>query len=436
MAENPTPGPVPGTEPGENWSRSLAYTARELVAPRTVEELRQVVLAADRVHVVGSRHSFSPVADTDGVLVDVTALPTSIIVDAEARTVTVSAGVRHAALAEALHAQGWALRNLASLPHISVAGAVATGTHGSGTRTGSLATQVAGLRVLTGEGEVVELGREEAAAAAVHLGALGVVLDVTLDVVPTFEVRQQVFDGVRWDAVGDDPSGLLGSAYSVSVFTDWAGDGPQQVFVKAASAEELAAAGEVLAAAGGTPVTERRHPILGLPAEAANEQGGVPGPWHARLPHFRADHTPSAGEEIQSEYLLPGDRVAEAVKAMRGLSDVVTPLLQVAELRSVAADEAWASPTSRALADGGSADWFVGFHFTWVKDAAAVGRALPAVEEALLPLGARPHWGKVFTPDLPAADLYPRIGHLRELAERLDPRRRFVNAFLERHGVR
>ncbi len=426
------------TETGTNWAGSLTYSASRLARPRSVAELQDLVASAGRVHALGSRHSFSDVADTDGVLVDVTGLPGEPSLDEEARTVTVPAGTRHAALAEALHAGGWALTNLASLPHISVAGAVATGTHGSGTHVGSLATQVAALRVVTGTGELVDLHRDDeaVAGAAVHLGALGVVTAVTLDVVPTFEVRQEVYDGVRWDALDDDPAAVLGAAYSVSLFTDWAGDGPHQVFVKASSDTQADDARALLADLGGSPAREQRHPIPGLPAEATTEQLGVPGPWHTRLPHFRADHTPSAGEEIQSEFLLPGDRAAEAVAALRPLAALLAPVLLVSEVRSVAADSLWASPTSRRLAGGGEADWFAGFHFTWRRDADAVAAVLPAVEQALLPLGGRPHWGKTFSPGLRADGLYPELHRLRALAERLDPHGRFVTAFLERHGVR
>jgi xylitol oxidase len=161
-----------------------------------------------------------------------------------------------------------------------------------------------------------------------------------------------------------------------------------------------------------------------MPAESCTPQLGVVGPWHERLPHFRMEFTPSAGDELQTDYLVPRAHAWDALVAIAALRERVAPLLQVAEVRSVAADELWMSP--------GSGRPCVSFHFTWRPDWPAVRALLPAIEERLDPLGARPHWGKLFT--VPASRLralYPRRDAFVALARSLDPRGRFRNAFLD-----
>jgi len=405
-----------------NWSGNHPYAAPRVHRPSSVEELAEVVAAADRVHALGSRHSFTDVADTPGDLVRTDGLPEEVTVDADRRRVRVSGGTTYGRLAALLHHEGWALATMASLPHISVAGAVATGTHGSGDRTGSLAAAVAGLEYVdaTGAVRLVERGDPDFDGQVVALGALGVTTHVTLDVEPTYDVRQDLFVDLPWDVALAHLDALTGTGSSVSLFTDWASGRIAQVWVKSRGTEppaELYGA----AAAGAT-----LHMLAGADPAAVTEQGGVPGPWHERLPHFRMAFTPSRGEELQSEYLVPRARAADAVSALLGLAASFAPLLQVAEVRTVAADPLWLSP-----AHGTDV---VALHFTWVRDVPAVYAVLPAIEAALLPLGARPHWGKCFV--APAADLralYPRFDDFRALATRLDPTGTFRNPFLARH---
>jgi alditol oxidase len=410
--------------PGTNWAGNHRYRAARLHRPATMEQLRELVAGAARIRVLGSRHSFNDIADS-AELVSLDGLASEVVVDHAAGTVSLPAGLRYGELAEALRAEGVALANLASLPHISVAGAVATGTHGSGDANGSLATAVAGLELVTSSGELVRAGRGDPDfdGLVVGLGALGAVTRLTLDVEPDYQVRQRAFEGLAWEALAERFDELTAAGYSVSVFTRWA-ERVDQVWVKSRVGEEPEQVrGELL---GAVAATVERHPILGLDPVHCTPQLGVPGPWSERLPHFRMGFTPSSGDELQSEYLLPRADAVAAIAALRGLAGTIRPVLQVSELRTVAADRLWMSPQH------GRDTLCV--HFTWVADWPAVRRVLVEVEAALAPFGARPHWGKLFLADAAAvAPLYPRLPDFRGLVERLDPRRAFANAWLERH---
>jgi xylitol oxidase len=404
-----------------NWSGNHRFAAARVHRPTTVEELQTIVAGAERVHALGSRHSFTDVADTAGDLVVTADLPEEIDVDAERREVRVAGGVTYGRLAAALHAQGWALATMASLPHISVAGAVATGTHGSGDRIGSLAAAVAGLDLVSADGSrhSVRRGEPDFDGHVVALGALGVATHVTLDVEPTYDVRQDLYTDLPWDVALGRFDELTASAGSVSLFTDWSGDDVAQVWLKSRDTTPPPDLFGAPAAAG------TLHMLTGADLEAVTDQGGVPGPWHERLPHFRMAFTPSRGEELQSEYLLPRSRAVEAIGALRALAGRFGPLLQVSEVRTVAADPLWLSGAYDVDA--------VALHFTWVRDVPGVYAVLPAIEEALLPLGARPHWGKCFVAG--AAELrqaYPRFDDFRALATRLDPDGVFRSDFLAR----
>ncbi|MPZ83566.1 MAG: FAD-binding protein [Actinophytocola sp.] len=400
-----------------NWAGNLTYSATEFVRPASIAEIQRVVADNPRVRALGSRHSFNDVADTAGVAVSPEALPPDVVV--EGSTVTVSAGTRYGVLAAVLEERGLALANLASLPHISVGGAVATGTHGSGVRNGCLSTSVAAVELVGADGTLrrTSRGDQEFAGSVVALGALGVVVRVTLDVRTTFAVRQDVYPDVPWAPVLADLDAVLACGYSVSLFTTWTG--PLQVWVKSTDTTPPA---DVY---GASPSPVPLHMIAGESVEAVTEQGGVPGPWLDRLPHFRMGHKPSSGEELQTEYLVPRDRAVEALTRVRAMGERVAPLLHVTEIRTIAADELWLSG-----AHGRDA---VAVHFTWHLDPAGVFAVLPDIEAALLPLGARPHWGKCFTAtarDL--APLYPRWTDFAELRREHDPSDKFGNAYLDR----
>ena len=406
---------------GANWAGNYAYRAERLHRPATLEQVREIVAGAPRVRVLGSRHSFTDIADSSELLT-LDALPLDAVVDHAARTVSVRASVSYGVLADALEAEGVALHNLASLPHISVAGAVATATHGSGDASGNLATAVAGLELVTSSGEIVTASRGDADfdGLVVGLGALGAVTRITLDVEPAYDARQRVFEGLSWDRLFEHFDEIMSSGASVSVFTRL-GDAVDQVWVKSRATDAPEQVRGDLC--GAIASTVDRHPILGLDPANCTPQLGVPGRWSDRLPHFRMGFTPSNGDEIQSEYLVPRRHAVAAIQAVRGLAGTIRPLLQLGEIRTIAADGLWMSPQYGQDT--------VGFHFTWTRDQAAVERALVHVEAALAPFEARPHWGKLFLADAAAiAPLYERLPDFARLVERLDPRGAFRNEWL------
>jgi xylitol oxidase len=398
-----------------NWAGNHAYGARKLHRPGTVEELQELIASAPRIRVLGTRHSFHAIADSDE-LVSLERLPADVSVcDA---TVTCPGAMTYGALAAELAPHGLALANLASLPHISVAGSVATATHGSGHRNGNLATAVAGLELVSSDGELRSVRRGEPGfeGHVVSLGALGAVTRIELDAEPYYEIRQRVFEGLAWDALLAQLDAIFASAYSVSAFTRW---GPEvdQVWLKGRGElpEELF---------GARPATQDRHPILGNDPVNATAQLGRAGPWADRLPHFRLEFTPSNGEELQSEHHVPRRHAAAAIEAVRAVADGFRDLVLVSELRTVAADRLWLSPQYEADT--------LGIHFTWVRDPERVGRAVQAVEAVLAPFEPRPHWGKLFHAGRDELEArYARLDDFRALAERLDPRGAFRNAWLE-----
>ncbi|GAA2854849.1 alditol oxidase [Streptosporangium fragile] len=411
-----------------NWAGNITYGAARFHRPGSVGELQELVAGSRAVRALGTRHSFNEIADCPGGdAVSLDGLPGAPELDPAHGTVTVGAGTRYGELSRWLHGEGYALRNLGSLPHISVAGACATATHGSGDANGNLATAVSAVELVTADGELAVLSREKDgdrfAGAVVALGALGVVTRLTLDVVPAFDVRQYVYENLPWERLEEHFEEIMSAAYSVSLFTGWRDRVIDQVWVKRREGDPGAwePAPRWLDA---TAATADLHPLPGMPAVNCTAQLGVPGPWYDRLPHFRLDFTPSSGEELQSEYLLPRRHAVAALHALDGVRDVMAPVLQVSEIRTVAADDLWLSPAYR--------EDVVGVHFTWKKDWPAVRRVLGAVEEALEPFEARPHWGKLFTmsPER-VRSLYGRLPDFRELTGEYDPAGKFRNPFVD-----
>lgn len=406
----------------KNWAGNLEYSSAEVHRPDSVAKLAELVAGAGRVKALGSRHSFNRVGDTDGVHILLDALPQEIELDTARQTVRVSGGVSYGALCRALETSGVAIHNLASLPHISVAGAIQTGTHGSGVDNPSLAGAVESVDLVRPSGEQVSLSRadgDEFLGSVVGLGALGIVTGLELSVRPSFTMRQRVLEDLPWERALAGFPALVSSAYSVSLFTDYSGDAISQVWLKALDSDP--ALTELF---GATPAVEARHPLPGMSGENCTAQLDEPGPWLDRLPHFRHEFTPSHGEELQSEYILPLEHGPAAIRAVRSLADKLAPLLFVSEIRTGAADEFWLSPFYRQQS--------VALHFTWKPLQAEVEAVLPELEELLRPFGARPHWGKLFTPsghDWEA--LYPRFADFRAMAAEHDPKGKFRNGLLD-----
>ena len=413
--------------PRTNWAGNVAFGAVRSARPATLAELQAQVASADRVRVLGTGHSFNAIADTVGLLVSVAGLPRELEVDSQAGRVRVSAGTRFGELVGPLHDAGFALHNLGSLPHISVAGAVATGTHGSGVTNGTIASAVLAVELVSADGDLRRLSRDQEGdrfdGCVVALGALGVVTAVELAVEPTYDVRQHVYEALPREVLADRLDEVLAAGYSVSVFDDWRGGPVPQVWRRlrvTAAAEGDAPAQWLGAAAADGP----RHPVPGFSGSICTEQGGVRGPWHARLLCFRPEFIPSSGEELQSEWFVRREDAPAALAALDDVRDRIAPVLQVGELRTIAAEPLWLSPSAGRDT--------VALHFTWVRDTAAVLPVVQAVEDRLFPFGARPHWGKVFTtPGSVLRGLYDRYDDFVALARDLDPAGVFRNAMLE-----
>ncbi len=404
-----------------NWSGNITYSTDVVHRPPDVERLQELVSGAARIHALGTGHTFNTIADSDGELVSLAGLPPVIDIDPDARTVTAAGGLRFGELSTVLHDAGWALHNLGSLPHISLAGACATGTHGSGNTNVCLAASVVAVEFVAADGSLVRVAADDPAfgGSVLALGALGIVTSLTMRIEPTYEVRQDVWLDAPFQTVLERFDEIMAAGYSVSVFTEFGRpDVVDKIWVKSRTDRPLADGSEWAA----RPATQAQHPITGQDTSGATQQLGVPGPWHARLPHFRLEFTPSNGEEQQTEYLLPREHGAAAFDALRSVS-ALAPALQVCEVRTVAADDLWLSPC-------GGRDT-VALHFTWIDDDALVDAAVRGLEAALAPFDARPHWGKVFVAD--PREHYPRLADFRELLDRHDPQRTFGNDFLRRH---
>lgn len=411
----------------KNWAGNLEYSTSNVAYPETVEQVQAAVKQADKLRALGTQHCFNKIADSPHQLLSAKKLNKILSLDPEKKTVTVEAGVRYGTLGEYLQERGFALHNLASLPHISVAGSIATATHGSGVKNGNLATEVSGLEFVTAAGDVVTLTREkdgdQFSGAVVHLGSLGVVTKVTLDVLPTFQIKQDVYENLPFAELEKNFEAIMSAGYSVSLFTDWQKNVISEVWVKS-----LVTGGKAPKAKpelfGAKLATRNLHPIRELDAINCTDQMGVPGPWHERLPHFKMNFTPSSGKELQAEYFVPFSNAVAALKAINALGDKWIQDLFISEVRTIAADNLWMSTAYKRPS--------VSIHFTWKQNTESVMKLLPIVEEQLAGYGARPHWGKLFT--IPSAQLktrYERYADFQQLMRQYDPKGKFRNEFLE-----
>jgi xylitol oxidase len=419
-------GAQSASSPRTNWAGNLTFSTDKLDTPGSVDDVRAAVKNASKLRTLGARHSFNAIADSTSEQISVEHLD-QMTLDEEARTVTIGGGVKYTDLAPWLDDKGYALHNLASLPGITVAGACATATHGSGVQNGNLATAVTALEIVTANGNILSLSREKNSeqflGAVVALGSLGVVTRLTLDIERTYQVAQSIYQNLSFDELGKHFDEIFTSGYSVSVFTDWEHHRATQVWIKRRLAPNDANQWQP-EFFGAKLATEKLHPIAGHSADSCTDQLGVPGPWYDRLPHFRIGQTPSSGQELQTEYFVPYDRGFEALQAVEKLHKHISPLLFVTELRAIAADHLWMSMAYQRPS--------LAIHFTWKPEWPEVSKVLPMIEEQLQPFQPRPHWGKLFT--LPPARLepcYTRLPQFRALLAHYDPRGKFRNQFVD-----
>ena len=418
-----------GQEKLRNWAGNIEYSTDRIQTSTSLAQVQHYVKVQPKLKVLGTRHCFNKIADSKDGFLSLKPMDEVISLDPAKRTVTVAAGITYGQLCPYLDGKGFALHNLASLPHISVAGACSTATHGSGQRNGNLATAASGLELVTADGTIVTLSREQDGEtfnkAVVGLGAIGVITRVILDIQPSFMMRQYVYEDLFLGELKEHFEAIESSGYSVSLFTDWRKQRINEVWIKSRIEEgqQFHASPEFY---GAKLATRNLHPIAALPAENCTEQMGVPGPWYERLPHFRIGFTPSAGKELQSEYFVPRQHAVEAILAVEKLHDQVSPSLLITEIRTIAADRLWMSPCYEQDC--------ATIHFTWKPDWPAVSRLLPIIEKELAPFNARPHWGKLFTTS-PAIlrSVYKKMPEFVELSRRYDPQGKFRNEYLNRN---
>lgn len=454
MAEGVPTNPGETKRPVTNWAGNYTYSVAPLQSPGSVEEIQALVKRHDHLKVLGTRHCFNHIADSKDHLISLDRLnkiaglhppmqlPANSTIRGHVPTVTIEAGVRYGELAVWLDQQGYALHNLASLPHISVVGGCATATHGSGVQNGNLSTAVRAMELITAAGELVTLSGEKDGeafpGAMVHLGGLGVVTKITLAVEPAYQVRQVVYENLPLHQLEHHFEEIMSAGYSVSLFTEWRDRNFTEVWIKSKVPAGNASDGKSSADSaparsvstppqvffGATIATRDLHPIRDLSAEHATEQMGVPGPWHERLPHFRMGFTPSSGAELQTEYFIPRDRSFEAIMAVGRLHEKIASHILVSEIRCIAADDCWMSPCYHQACTA--------IHFTWKPDWPAVRQILPLIEAQLAPFEARPHWGKLFTisPER-IRSLYRKLPDFRQLLQQYDPKGKFRNEFLD-----
>jgi alditol oxidase len=406
--------------PSSNWGGNVIFNAARVHRPGSIDSLRQIVAGCRRIRALGCGHSFSAIANTTDDLVLLDGLPQTVVIDPATLTATVPTGMSYSVLAEELHRAGFALANLASIPDISIAGACATGTHGSGNDQRVLAAEVTRIQLVGSDGDLVELQRDvdqdKFAGSVVALGALGIVTQLTLDIEPAYDMTQWVHLGIPLDDLQDRLDDIFSAGYSVSAFTDWL-SGEAAVWLKCRVDEPESEC------TIGTPARRTVHPVPGMAPDLCTEQLGTAGPWHERLPHFRPKPAAGKGNELQSEFFLPRNAAQRAVVALREIGPHLAPVLLVSEVRTVRGDDLWLSP-----AYGRDSTTF---HFTWMSDEAVVWPAIAAIEERLMPLGARSHWGKMSSVN-PGTVItsYERAPDFERLTYEFDPTLKFRNDFV------
>ena len=407
----------------KNWAGNYAFKAENLYEPSTVEEVQELARELGQQKALGSKHCFNDIADCPKNQISTRKLNKVVGLDKENKTLNVEAGARFGDFSKELHAQGFALHNLASLPHITVAGACATATHGSGVRNGNLATAVKAIELVMPNGELKNLDKSnpEFYAIVVGLGAFGVITKLTLDVQETFDVQQNVFLNLPLERLALYFDAIMSSGYSVSLFTDWRDKKISEVWVKQkVDGDPILMDSDFY---GATAATKNIHPILALSAESCSEQMGVPGPWYDRLPHFKMEFKPSAGEELQSEFFVPRKNAVEAINALEALNEQIFPHLFISEIRTIAADDFWMSPCYHQDS--------VAIHFTWKPHTKEVMELIPKIEGTLAAFNGKPHWGKLFTMNPKALQQqYEKYPDFLELTKKYDPERKFKNHFL------
>ncbi len=410
-----------------NWAGNLQYSTNNVYYPKTVEEVQEVVKRCNKVKALGSKHSFNTIANSKDNFISLSNLNKVVSLDKANNTITIESGTRYGDFAPYLDQHGYALENLASLPHITVAGATATGTHGSGVTHGNLSSQVAAIEFVNAKGDVINLSKKDGDkfyGAIVNLGAVGIVTKATLNVIPTFKMKQVVYMNMPMSALKDHFADVESKGYSVSLFTTWANKNINEVWVKSVANDNDSPAPHELF--GATLATKNMHPVQEQSAENTTDQMGVPGTWYERMPHFKMGFKPSTGKELQAEFFVPIEHAYDAIMAVETLNEKITPHLFITEIRTIKADDLWMSPCYKQTA--------VAIHFTFKQETDAVMQLLPLIEQQLMPFNVKPHWAKLFTLDPKILQSrYQKLANFKQLVAEYDPDGKFRNDFLEKN---
>lgn len=437
-----TEGALPAPPPGlacrsdyifENWSHTIRFQPRRYCRPRTEADVAALVKDAlaqgTHVRTQGAGHSFSQLLPTRDTLLSLDDLERPIRV--EGTRVSVPGGMRLKRIIPELRQRGLAFRNLGSITEQSIAGAFSTGTHGTGLKRGAVSTQVVGLRLVDGHGEVREIGEhdvEELAAARINLGALGIITEVTLDCVPDYQLEYSAylttFDEVLGEIerlVAENDRFLLWwfvppfcPRDAVVVITKNPVDAPKGKLARTAAGSGAKLSAKRLSKGE----RELRQAVRETPAKGFKLIRRYVGPYNEVLtiPLLPVFHR-------ECEYAIPVDRTVEALRAMREVIDEGdTSLLLPVEVRFVAQDDILLSPCNRGPV------CYIGAT-TLVNSSEVFERFEPLMRA----LGGRPHWGKNFTLTQRevAQDLYPATyERFRAVRERFDPKRVFSNSLL------
>ena len=413
----------------KNWAGNLTFSTKNLSLPKDLAALQSTIKNAGKMRALGTAHSFNSIANSKYQQVSIKHWQTQPQLDEASMTVSIPANVRYGDLAIWLHERGYALHNLASLPHISVAGAVSTATHGSGDLNGNLSTAVVALELIKSDGHKISLSEkenpEEFYGTVVGLGALGIITSLTLKIEPTFNVRQDLFLSLPIENLSPHFDKITAAGYSVSMFTDWQTDFINQIWVKSklGHSTEFNLRENLF---GAMAADRKIHPIIEIDPKHCTDQMGQSGPWHDRLPHFKLAFTPSSGDELQSEYFVPRRHAVDALLSIQKLAKHIGPHLLISEIRTIAADRFWMSPCYNEAC--------VAIHFTWKPHIVEVQKLLSMIEDTLTSFEVRPHWGKLFNlPQAYLADIYKKLPDFKALIERNDPTAKFRNDFIDRN---
>lgn len=426
-----------------NWLGNVRWRPERFIEPESEEEVRALVAEASRtgrrVRVIGAGHSWTPLCATDGYSVRLDRLNRVHAIDRERGLITVGAGIRLHELCGHLAAAGLAMQNLGSIRAQSLAGALLTGTHGSGLGHGCLATQVTAMRLITGRGEILDLDEasdpDRLDAARVSLGALGLVTRITLRVCPAFRLCEEREPLAFEDAMRLVPDGIAGADHVKMWWlplTDRV-----QIYRQRRTEEPLSVARRFGVLAEDSALT---HRIFGRILALGDASPRLIPPLHRLMTrmNFQVQRRVGHSADVftlsmppvhhESEYAVP---LGRAVEALRALRTVIRERGHrphfISEIRFVRGDTAWLSP-----AHGGDVCFIGGYDSADPRDRRWPGY-LRDYEELMLRLGGRPHWGKEFTAGREViAARYPRWGDFLALRRELDPDGTFLNPMLER----